>query len=265
MTLTNPSTGYINSLFDRMPRSPRSAASLTQVAYGLGCWLAFGLVALALLLAVAVLPGIRRRRMATQRCARLYLAMIAAGPRVAGLEQLPATPCVVVANHASYLDGVILAAVLPPRFAFVIKREMTRVPFAHFLLRRIGSEFVERFDTRRGAADARRILALAEARHSLVFFPEGTFRAEPGLRRFQGGAFAAAVRGRVPVVPVVIRGSRAMLSADMRLPRRSPLEVLVKAPLHADGPDDAPAALRRSSRASILADLPEPDLVGQES
>ena len=111
------------------------------------------------------------------------------------------------ANHSSYMDGVILAAVLPPRFGFVIKREVTKVPLVHFFLRRIGSQFVERFDTRRGASDARRILALAESRQCLAFFPEGTFRAEPGLRRFQSGAFAAAVRGDVPLVPVVIRGS----------------------------------------------------------
>lgn len=265
ITLTNPSTGYINSPFDRMQTPPRTATRTAEIAYGLACWLAFGMVALGLLVATALLPGVGPRRVATQRSARLFLALIGSSPRVTGLDQLPATPSVVVANHASYLDGVILAAVLPPRFAFVIKREMTRVPFAHFFLRRIGSQFVERFDTRRGAADARRILALAETRQSLVFFPEGTFRAEPGLRRFQGGAFAAAARGRVPVVPVIIRGSRAMLAADMLLPRRAPLEVLVKPPLHHDAAGDAVATLRSASRTSILADLPEPDLVGQES
>ena len=77
---------------------------------------------------------------------------------VSGLSHVPDDPCIVIANHSSYLDGPILSAALPPRFGFVIMREMTRVPFAHFLLRRIGSEFVERTDTHKGAADARRIL-----------------------------------------------------------------------------------------------------------
>jgi 1-acyl-sn-glycerol-3-phosphate acyltransferase len=235
--------------------------TLREAAYGLACWVTFTLVALGLVAVVAILPGISRRRAATRWGARLFLALAAARPRVSGLEQLPDEPCVVVANHASYLDGVILTAVLPPRFAFVIKREMTRVPLVHFLLRRIGSQFVERFDTRRGAADARRILALAESQHSLAFFPEGTFRPEPGLRRFQSGAFAAAARGRTPVVPVVIRGSRAMLGADMRLPRRTPLEVIVKPPVRHNGEDDAVATLRTASRDSILEELAEPDLV----
>ena len=124
--------------------------------------------------------------------------------------------------------GRILTAALPPRFGFVIKREMTRVPLAHFLLRRIGSEFVERKDTHKSAADARRILQKARAQESLAFFPEGTFTPEPGLRRFHNGAFAAAVRGQVPVVPVVIRGSRSMLPASRALPRPGRLEVIVK-------------------------------------
>ncbi len=237
---------------------------ITQAGYGLGCWLAFMLIVLVLLVLLAALPGMQRRRRLTRRCARLFLVLTGASPRVSGLSHLPDGPCVVVANHASYLDGLILTAVLPPRFAFVIKREMTRVPLAHFMLRRVGSQFVERFDTRRGAADARRILGLAQARQSLAFFPEGTFRVEPGLRRFQAGAFAAAARGRAPVVPVVIRGSRTMLSADRRLPRQAALEVIIKPAVYADGTDDAVAALRLASRASILEDLAEPDLAGAE-
>ncbi len=80
---------------------------------------------------------------------------------VRNLERIPAGQCVVVANHASYLDGLVMTAALPPRFGFVIKREMERVPLAGALLRRLGSEFVERFNRHRGGADARRVLRTA--------------------------------------------------------------------------------------------------------
>lgn len=221
-------------------------AALARAVYGVIAWSAFLVVALPLVALVAILPGESRRRAATRHAARLTLAVMAARPRVSGLQHLPAAPCIVVANHASYLDGMVLSAALPPRFGFVIKREMTRVPLAHFLLRRIGSQFVERFDTRRGAADARRILALAESRHSLAFFPEGTFRSEPGLRRFHSGAFAAAVRGDLPVVPVVIRGTRRMLAAGQLLPQPGQIEVIVKPAVRHNGADDAVEALRTS-------------------
>lgn len=248
-----------------MRRPAEYIAALGQAGYGLAAWLAFLAVALPLAVLLAILPGLARRRGATRQAARLALALMVARPRVTGLQHLPDGPCIVVANHASYLDGMVLTAALPPRFGFVIKREMTRVPVAHWLLRRIGSQFVERFDTRRGAADARRILALAESQHSLAFFPEGTFHPEPGLRRFQGGAFAAAVRGRVPVVPVVIRGTRRMLAGGTVLPRRSRLEVIVKPAVRHNGEDDAAARLRGVCRSSILEDLGEPDLLAQRA
>jgi 1-acyl-sn-glycerol-3-phosphate acyltransferase len=217
-------------------------------------------IALLMTAILVFLPGEPRRRAAARHAAQLFLGLTMARPRVSGLHNLPAEPCIIAANHASYLDGLILTAVLPPQFAFVIKREMTRVPIAHFLLRRLGSQFVERFDTRRGAADARRIFTLAEMRRSLVFFPEGTFRPEPGLRRFQSGAFAAAVRGKLPVVPVIIRGSRRMLGAGRLLPHPGALEVIIKAPIHHNGSVEAAGCLKDACRQSILESLAEPDL-----
>lgn len=256
--------GYINFLFDKMKSVRRLAAAAARKIYGIAGWLVFVSIAISLIAIVAALPGEHRRRSAARQAARLFLALTAARPEVRGFENLPDAPCIVAANHASYLDGLILTAILPPRFSFVIKREMTRVPLANFLLRRLGSQFVERFDTRRGASDARRIFALAESRHCLAFFPEGTFRPEPGLRRFQSGAFAAALRGRLPVIPVVILGSRQMLAARQILPRPSRLTVIVKAPVFHNGDADAVADLAWRCRRAILEDLPEPDLYPSE-
>src|SRR4029453_8029336 len=115
--------------------------------------------------------------------------------------RLPVTSCVVVANHASYLDGVVLKAVLPPRFSFVIKREAAAFPVAGLLLRRIGSEFVDRGSQGGRQSDARRVVRRAVAGHSLVFFPEGTFTEKPGLRRFHVGAFVASAGRHKRLVP----------------------------------------------------------------
>jgi 1-acyl-sn-glycerol-3-phosphate acyltransferase len=184
--------------------------------------------------------------------------------RLRGMENLPATQCVVVANHASYLDGVVMTAALPPRFGFVIKREMNEVPFAGLLLRRIGSEFVERFNRHKGATDARRVFRKAASGHSLVFFPEGTFSSEVGLGKFHTGAFAIAARAECPVVPAVILGTRRNMPATRILPRPGVIEVRYGAPIPpvvANEPGADPAlALRDRSRAAILAQLGEPDL-----
>jgi 1-acyl-sn-glycerol-3-phosphate acyltransferase len=254
---------------DYVPETPRPAGILQTVLQGtlhrlFGAWalLVFVLLALLALLAITITPGEDRRRRLVRVAACAVLALWGTRLRVEGLDRLPASACVVVANHASYLDGMILTAALPPRFAFVIKKEITRVPLAHFLLRRVGSEFVDRFDSQKGAMDVRRILQRALTHESLAFFPEGTFRPEPGLRRFQGGAFAAAWRAGAPLVPVVISGSRSMLPARRWLPRPGRLAVSIRPPILNPDRQHSAAELQQAARASILAGLDEPDLLG---
>ena len=151
--------------------------------------------------------------------------------RLIDAQHLPAGPCVVVANHASYLDGVVLKAALPARFSFVIKKEVTRVPIAGLLLRRIGSEFVDRFNRHAGGMDARRLIKAADAGQALAFFPEGTFLAQPGLGKFHTGAFAIAARAELPIVPIAIRGTRRILPSGRFLPRPGRIEIQVLPPL----------------------------------
>jgi len=232
-----------------------------NIAYGIFAMLALVVITLPALLLVAVLPGEHRRRKLIRFTARTILAVTGSTTRVSGLDNLPDGACIVVANHASYLDGMLLGASLPPRFGFVIKREMTSVPLAHLLLRRIGSQFVERHDTKGGARDARRILQLAGKQQSLAFFPEGTFQQEPGLQRFRKGAFVAAVRANLPVVPVAILGSRAMLPAGRKLPLPCTPEVIIKQPINPAEYAQRIPELAQRCRASILEDLTEPDLM----
>jgi len=228
--------------------------------YGIFVALTFIAVTFPTILLMVLLPGQSRRRSVVKASAALIFRLIGATPRVSGLENLPEGACVAVANHASYLDGIVLTAVLPPQFTFVIKREMTRVPFANFLLQRIGSEFVERFDRSRGAADARRIFSQAAQRKSLAFFPEGTFGPEPGLKQFHNGAFVAAMRGEMPITPIVIRGTRDMLRAKTWLARPGSIEVLIRPAIAVDADVVSVKDIKRSARASILSNLKEPDL-----
>jgi 1-acyl-sn-glycerol-3-phosphate acyltransferase len=172
---------------------------------------------------------------------------------------------VVVANHSSYLDGIVMKAALPPRFSFVIKRAAASMPVAGFLLKRIGSEFVDRYNANGRHRDAMRVLRRAEAGQALVFFPEGTFDEVRGLKRFHVGAFAAAVRGAMPVVPAVIFGTRQAMPNGALLvrPGRVRVELLppVELPTASAGADE----LRRAARHAIVARLDEPALAPQQT
>ncbi|MDP2870062.1 AMP-binding protein [Methyloversatilis sp.] len=244
--------------------SARLRALLRTVAgklWSAFAWLVFALLAPPFWLLIALAPTLAQRRAAARTGARLALAAGGILPRVTGLENLPDNaPVVVVANHASYLDGLALTAALPARFAYVAKRELLDHPLSATPLRRLDAAFVERIETARGAEETRTLEARVRAGDSIVFFAEGTFREAPGLLPFRMGAFLVAARTGVPVVPVSLGGTRVLLPGLRRWPRYSPLVVTIHAPLVPAGADwHAALALRDASRAAILAQLGEPD------
>ena len=234
--------------------------------YGLYVWIVLIPVMLFVLFFATFVPGLDRRRRCASRTARVFLKLVGVSPVVSGLEYLPDDHCIVVVNHASHVDGIVLQASLPPRFSFVIKGEVQKVPIVHFVLRRAGAKFVERFSAAGSARDARKLVKAAADGESMVIFPEGTFIEEAGLGRFRPGAFAAAIKGELAVVPVAIRGSRKILRARTFWPRRGALHVDILQPIETSNDAfSSSAELAAAARARILEVLDEPDLMLSDS
>lgn len=235
---------------------------LLHALFGVYSLTMFAICVLFSLFVTILVPGLENRRTLVAGAARWAFLLSGVRPTIAGMEKLPADSCVVVANHASYADGILLKGFLPARFSFVIKGEMRKVPIAKFMILRAGSRFVERFNSAESARDARQIVKAARDGQSLAFFPEGTFLEEPGVGRFRAGAFMAAVKGDVPVVPIAISGTRQLLGAGRVLPRPAAIRIEILDPI---GPDD-PAfedhhRLAEAARQRILAVVDEPDLM----
>lgn len=233
--------------------------------YGACALTVFGLLFVVAAVLVLAVPRLEWRRGLVRLLARVAFGIFGLRVTTLGLENLPEGSCVVVANHSSYLDGFALKIALPPRFSFVVKREAASMPVVGVVLKRIGSEFVDRHNEGGRHRDARRVMRRAEAGHSLVFFPEGTFDAQAGLKRFHIGAFVAATRGGMPVVPVVIRGARHLLPSGAHIPRPGTITVEILAPLVPEATDVAAETLRDDARRRILSRLDEPDLTSTGS
>ena len=100
--------------------------------YGCYAWLILGTIIVACTVALFVTPGIGRRRHLAHWSARLFFFLVGSPVKVEGTTIRES--CVVIANHSSYLDGIILTAALPPKFTYIIKQEMTKIPVAGFVL-----------------------------------------------------------------------------------------------------------------------------------
>lgn len=248
-------------------RTRRALALAGEILHAVRVWLLFWIFSPLTWLVTAVLPTPSLAWHVARFAARGFLRLCGTPLTVHGLENLPPPDktCVLVANHASYLDGIVLAAALPHHVSFVAKRELVDQFIPRVYLTRLDAKFVERFAAQQGADDAGRLAETVVRGRSLAFFPEGTFTRVPGLRPFRLGAFAAAARARVPIVPLAIRGSRTWLRADQWLPRRSTLEVTIGAPIMLPDPLDAGTdeftvaiGLRDAARAEILRHCGEP-------
>jgi 1-acyl-sn-glycerol-3-phosphate acyltransferase len=246
-------------------KQPGLITRILHALYGMYVWLVFSLAALFCVLIGIVVPGASRRAKIATRASRAIFELAAATPEVHGLENLPPGNCVVVANHASYIDGFLLKGYLPWRFSFVIKGEIRNIPVAHFMLRRVGARFVERSASAGSSRDARKIVKAAQGGESLAFFPEGTFIETAGIGRFRPGAFVAAIKGGMPVVPVALTGTRHMLPAGRFLPKPGPTRIDILPPIRPTDPFFGQSReLAEAARQQILAVVGEPDLVEAE-
>ena len=237
--------------------------SAIRLCYGCYAWLALLAAVVPTCLLLAIAPGVERRRRIARAGARFFFLAIGSPVRVEGEPIGAHYPCVVVANHASYLDGIILTAALPAGFTYLIKRQMKGVPIVGFILRRLGSAFVDRGDAKDRHRIARTLVGQARRGEALGFFPEGMFDESPGLKPFQLGAFSAAARARLPVIPVVIYGARHKLPAGRLLAAPGPLRVRICDAVHATDEPSA-RALMQLTRRAMLVHLDEPDLAPAE-
>ncbi|RZL91122.1 MAG: acyl-phosphate glycerol 3-phosphate acyltransferase [Variovorax sp.] len=242
-------------------QAQRSTRSAVRLAWA--CWAGavFSLAGIGAWLTTMVLPDIALRRRAAHAWARSATRLAGVQVRIEGIERLPASSAaLLVANHASYADSILLTAALPPRFGYVAKRELAAAVVLGVMLKRLGAVFVERADAAGAVEDTAVLESHARAGEPLVVFPEGTLRRAPGVLPFKLGAFVVAAHTATPVIPVALIGTRSLLRAGQWLPRRTEVVIEVGVPIVASQQDWAAAvALRDAARQAILERVPEPD------
>lgn len=158
------------------------------------------------------LPGLARlpargmslRTRAHMTWQRVTLRLFGVRMQVSG--RLPDGACLVVANHISWLDIVLLQALWP--MWMVAKAEIRDWPLIGWLAEAGGTLFIVRGKSESRLRVSRRMAALLRRGDRVGIFPEGGIRPDPGVGRFHAPLFGPAIRTQTPVVPVAIRYQR---------------------------------------------------------
>jgi 1-acyl-sn-glycerol-3-phosphate acyltransferase len=243
------------------PQFARLNRRFREALYAAWWWIVVVLSFVFAWLAVMILPRLDWRWNAVRAIARAALAVVGVPVAVSGLDRVPRGNAMLVFNHSSYMDALVLTAVLRGEPLYVVKKELAGQIFAGALLRRLGTLFVDRYDIIGSLADTEAIIAAARKGRNVVYFPEGTFTRRPGLSGFYLGAFKVAAEASLPVLPGIIRGTRSMLRSDQWFPRWTPLSIQIEDAVKPSGTGFASLVqLRDAVHKVILAHCGEPDL-----
>jgi len=242
------------------PQLRRGWRVVRGILFAARAYLAF-LVAAIPIFAAAATRNVRLTWKVGGVMTRLFFPLSGIPLIVRGRQNIPPGPVVLAPNHTSYLDALVLVALLGPRpFSFIAKREFLDNPVMRLLLTGFGCVFVERFDVQAAAGHADELAEAAKRGQSLGIFPEGTLLRRPGLLPFRLGAFQVAAQAGIPVVPVALRGVRSVLRDGTWYARRHPIAVTFSAPIVPEGGDwNAAVRLRDRVRAEVLKHCGEPD------
>lgn len=149
--------------------------------------------------------------------------------RARGMEKLPARGALLLSNHQSFLDPLMIGLPLNRPISYVARHNLFQVPFVGWVLRNTYVMPINRDAA--GTASIRE--AVRRMRHGFLvgIFPEGTRSADGRLGDIKPGFIALIRQGRVPVVPVGISGAHEAMPRGAILPRRGRVRVVFGPPL----------------------------------
>ncbi len=254
------STNLRHGNFAGARRLVRLLAGLLRRAFALYAITLFAALVATFFLVAKPLRSVAAKRRVARTLARLFFRILRMPLTAKCLDRLPPEPHILLVNHSSFLDAIVLTALLPatPGYTFTTRQEFRAQSLLCPILRQVHVLVLDASERAHGANIDLMSAALRRG-ESLVIFPEGGFVSGPGLLEFHSGAFIVASRTEVDVVTVGLRGTRTALPLGTWSLRRVPISIEI-------GPafkciSEQPAEVQTVStaaRAAMLALCGEP-------
>ncbi len=189
--------------------------------------------------------------------ARLFCWLTFVRVTVKGRENIsPKTSYMFLANHQGAYDIFSIYGYLGHQFRWMMKKSLEKIPFVGYSCRVSGHIYVDNSSP----SAVRHTMETAERQlrggMSLVVFPEGARTWDGKMRPFKRGAYKLAAEFGLPMVPITIDGSFAVMPRFKKLPRWGHITLTIHHPLPAPTDEHQLAASMEATRAAILSSLP---------
>jgi 1-acyl-sn-glycerol-3-phosphate acyltransferase len=154
--------------------------------------------------------------------------------KIHGREKIKeGTSYVIISNHQSQFDILALVTSLKIQFRWIIKKELLRIPLFGWALYAAKNVFIDRSNRQQAIASINKALNRLPRGVSIMVFAEGTRSKDGQLQKFKKGGFTIAVERKIPILPVVVKGSRAILPKGSLIFRSGIIDVVVCDPIPA--------------------------------
>ncbi len=160
--------------------------------------------------------------------------------KINGLQNLPEQPFILVSNHQSYLDALLLAAIIPSRilkrtYFFAKDKSLYRSRLGNYLMRHSN---VVVFDLDNGLRHSlEQAASLIRSGHNMVIFPEGVRTRDGQMAPFKRLFSLLSSELNVPIVPVAIQGAYQALPRGRHIPKPGEIRMTIMTPQRADTQD----------------------------
>lgn len=141
-----------------------------------------------------------------------------------GLENLPATNFIIVSNHASFLDPLLIMAVVPKKVFCIALKDIYKFTWMRW--------FLIMTETLPCGSASQKAAKLLEKNMNIGLFPEGGVSRDGSLKEFRRGAALLAYKTGRPIVPAAVFGTYESLPFGKRIPKPMPLKVKIGKPIY---------------------------------
>ncbi|BBO71552.1 1-acyl-sn-glycerol-3-phosphate acyltransferase [Desulfosarcina alkanivorans] len=155
---------------------------------------------------------------------------------VTGAEKLdPGRSYIYMPNHQSNADIPLLLGRLPVQFRWLAKAELFKIPLFGRAMRGVGYISIDRSNRKSAFASLKQAARTIRNGTSVLIFPEGTRSRDGRILPFKKGGFVLSVDSGVPIVPIVIKGTRNIVPKGRKMIRSAPVTMEILDPVETSG------------------------------